>query len=294
MQSPPTESQRIVRLRKSIIQFIPRFPNTKESLSALKAKGLADLLITYANFASRSVPPRKRIVSIDPTVTSDRRWKSLSGNITALLDKARNGEDLNPYLSLGAHKDGYTPPATGPGQNVKIWADKDLVLNVMGFHHFHLSLELEESGISKRTNDVLFATLTRNSFIAIGIFDHSVFYKTADQPELQMTLERKRLYSLYDQHLQRGRPAGAGYLLSSAISTAGTTINHSMQSIQYVKIIREFDPKLDDPEFRQTVLKPVGNSDVRKHKLEWMLNYLDLGVHNKTTEEFYILAEGPT
>ncbi len=48
------------------------------------------------------------------------------------------GGDLTPHLSLQPHTRGFTPAASAQGPNVNRWADKDMLLNVMGYHHLHL------------------------------------------------------------------------------------------------------------------------------------------------------------
>ena len=55
------------------------------------------------------------------------------------------------------------------------WADKDFLLNVMGLHHFHLGLTKETAGHMTRTNQVLFASVTREELEILGLFDHAAF-----------------------------------------------------------------------------------------------------------------------
>ena len=175
MSNIASESKRIKNLKSIIIKLIPKFPNTKETKRILEQKSLPSLFIDYINWASRYVPLRRRTISIEPTATNDPRWCALRTEIDAFLFKVRNGEDLTPHLSLQAHKQGFTPAAGLTGPNVDKWADKDFLLNVMGFHHFHLGTSIEAAGHVMRTDDVLFAEVTRDTFNVVAIFNHSVF-----------------------------------------------------------------------------------------------------------------------
>src|SRR4051794_27942177 len=169
------EPKRIAKLRREIVRAIPRFPNDKSSKERLERESLGGLLVHYLSWQLRFVVPRPRTVHVEDTASTDPRWITLAPEITVLLDKVRRGEDLTPHLSLAAWTEGYTPAASGQGPGVDRWADKDFLLNVMGFHHFHLNSTLEKRGFITRSKDVLFASVSRTRFDVIGIFDHSVF-----------------------------------------------------------------------------------------------------------------------
>src|SRR5665213_2343836 len=133
-QEPP----RIKTFRLAICKGIPRFPNNRASLHALEIKPLASVLIDYFNWAIRYIPARPRTVVVEPTVALDPRWSQLSTEIAEVVKAVEAGADLTPYLSLQPHTKGYTPAAAGTGPDVDRWADKDMVLIGMGYHHLHL------------------------------------------------------------------------------------------------------------------------------------------------------------
>ncbi len=211
-----TESKRVRKFRLSIVKTIPKFPNNKETKNELEAMSLSTLLIHYFNWAFRYVAIKPREVEIEPTALKDQRWGSLRGNVDVLLDKVRNGEDLTPHLSFEAHTKGYTPAASDSGPDVDRWADKDFLLNTMGYHHFHLGTVLESEGFVTRTDEVIFARVTREKFTVVAIFDHSVFEPTRNR----MSAERKRLWSLFDEHVTRGAPIGSVVIASPIARTA--------------------------------------------------------------------------
>jgi hypothetical protein len=148
--TPPTESKRVKALRLGLAKQIPKFPNHKASIQTLERKSLGSLLIDYANWAIRYVAPRPRKVIIEPTASMDSRWKVLQKDIAAFLEKVKRGDDLTPHLSLKPHTRGYTPAASAQGPDVDRWADKDMLLNVMGYHHFHLNMTIEPKGFASR------------------------------------------------------------------------------------------------------------------------------------------------
>lgn len=164
-----SEPKRITRLKNRLIRELPFFPNDKETLNTLNDKKINDILIHYLHWRTRLVPTRRRKTILAPEVTSDKRWKILKPGINALFDKVRNGIDISPHLSAAAHREGYTPLQRCKDGLSDSWADKDQILNTKGFYHFHLSMNIQESGLAERTGEVLFAYVSRELFHAVGI-----------------------------------------------------------------------------------------------------------------------------
>jgi hypothetical protein len=293
MNSMAPETKRIRKLREDLIKNIPRLPNNGKTLEIIKQKSLAELLIIYLNNAARFVPPRSRSVAIEPSATKDPRWTTFYPDAKILFEKARNGTDLTPNLSLKIHKEGFSVAGTTGKLSIRDkWADKDLILNVMGYHHFHLSQLLENKGHTKRTNEVLFAQVTRSEFIAIGFFDHSVF-DSSIQPSNQMTAERERLWEIFLTRSSRGIPPGTAYMPWS-IATSGHTTHHVSMANHYARTITVIDPMLDDPGYLKAKFRAVGNkSQPEKYRLSWRLEFLDLGVYDEVSNVFCIAEKGP-
>jgi hypothetical protein len=283
---PPvsTESRRVRQLRSQIIKDIPRFPNDRATLQELEQKSLASLLIVYLNWAKRYVPPRRRSVVIEPTLTADSRWKALAPRVRQFLDKVSAGADLTPHLSLRAKRNGYTSTndATAPSDR---WEDKDFLLITMGYHHFHLGPQSEHSH-TDRTDDVLFAQVTRDTFYAIGLFNHSVFATASS-----MTAERERMWTLYDRRSSFGRPPGI-YLAAGPVTTSGHSLHDVRMAQDYVHVIREIDPKLDELQARSSIFTDLSHHEVKAMKVRWHFNYQDFGLLDRPSHTFFILRKG--
>lgn len=281
------ESKRVKKLRREIVNAIPKFPNNRETKERLEQESLTTLLVHYLNWMSRYIAVKPRKIVIEPTVTSDSRWKMIKPDVEALLAKARNGENLCPNLSIQPNTKGYTPAASEKGLDVDRWADKDFLLNAMGFHHFHLGKKIEAAGRAERTDEVLFSQVTREEFIAIGIFDHTVFEPTGDD----MSVERKRLWKIFDEHTTRGVPPGS-VVMASPIATSGHPIHLVSTAQEYSRVIREIDPKLDNHVFLEEFYQGAGFEKPKSPKLEWALNFSDLGIHETKSNHLFVLRRG--
>lgn len=287
MSGKPTESRRVRRLRDGIVNVVPRFPNDKASKNKLEQMSVASLLIVFLSWQMRFVRQGKRTIAIRQSASNDPRWKSLEPQIAQFLKKVERGEDLSPHLSLGVWREGYAPAAQQFGAGVDRWADKDFLLNVMGFHHFHLGTTLEKKGFIKRTDDVLFAFVTRTTFDVLGIFDHSVFENLDSSA---MPAERARLWQLYNDLLAEHAPPGS-VVIANMVSLSGHQTGIVMLAQRHAHWIKELDPKLDDREFLGRTFYKDGLP--KKPKLEWAFQHLDLLLADETNNAYFLIQRAP-
>jgi hypothetical protein len=233
---------RVKNFRSWLVNAIPRVPNDGASKLHMQQKQLPELLIDYVNWRSRYVGQRPRTVTVEPATKADPRWSAHAAAIGAFIDKVRRGDDLAPHLSIKPHTQGYAPAARAPGATEDRWSDKDFLLNIMGYHHFHLGTAIQKRGHVDRTDDLIFAEVHRDTFKVIAIFGHEVFE--------QNSTERMRLWSVHEEIVFRGAPAG-----SPAVAGLIATSGHNIQVVHYAqqcaKIIRDYEQKLDDPNFRR-------------------------------------------
>ena len=247
---------------------------------------LTALLVVYLNWARRIIPPRLRNVVIEPSLTADWRWKRLRPDVQRFLEKVRAGEDLTPHHYLRVQHNGYTPAGMAAAKCDK-WEDKDFLLIVMGYHHFHLGPESLHSH-TERTDDLLFAQVTRDKFFAIALFDHSVFDKGAE-----MGAERERMWKLYHYRKSLGRAPGI-YMATGPVATSGHSLDDVEMAQDYERIIRINDPKLEELQTRSAFFPDLPHEVVKAQKLSWLLYGQDLGLVDRTTETFFRLCDGPT
>lgn len=280
------ESKTIKRLKRKLIKDLPSFPNNKETKEALESKKLTDLLIDYLSWKARLITPRKRKIIINNEVDiTDNTITSIlnSKNYINLKNKIESGDDLNPYLSLKAHDKGYSPEAKEKGNS---WVDKDFILNVMNLYHFHLLPYEKDKQESTRTDELIFAKVDKTTFEIIGIFDHSIFKSEENTDALN--LEREKLFKTWDNIIMKNIPDGS-IIVPTSLITSGHTEKVVSTSMEYSKIIKEYDKKFNDIAFLNILYE---NKDIPNNpKLNWHFNGTDLGIIDKDNN-FFILRHG--
>lgn len=287
----PMETTTLQNLKKKLIRELPFFPNNKETLQELEKQHTGDVLLHYLHWKTRLVPARPRKVQVAPEVTNDKRWKKARTGATEFLDKIRRGDDITPHLSKRIHQYGYTPSQRIRSGEVDSWIDKDQLLNTTGLHHFHLGMNIQTTGLSERTDEVLFAHVSRDKFHAIGIFDHSVFKQPCDNEE--SSKERKRLWELHRKYSSIGIPEGSAFL-SNPIMCSGHPLQVVRSADIYWQIICENDKKLQEIAFAKELYANKNSPPPKKFKLEWYVHGLDLGILDKRNNCLFILIQGPT
>lgn len=283
-KKPVPVPPRIERLRRKLIAEIPRFPNDRGSLAHMKQKGLGELLIDYLNWQSRYVGIRPRKVTIEPSAACDPLWAAHQPAIKILLEKVERGEDLTPQLSIQPHTKGYSPQARRQGATAEeVWSDKDFLLNTMGYHHFHLGTQIEPRGHAARTDQIIFARVTRTDFTVVAIFSHDVF-----EPG---SAERNRLMEIGDAIATRNAPPGS-VVMSGMIATSGHALHISAYAARCAQLIRDLDPKLDGRQYLDEIHTDGGLPLLPKYKPEWIMRHLDLGIHERAGNTFFLVQKG--
>jgi hypothetical protein len=272
------------RFIAKIIASIPRFPNNSDSLKILQEKSLGEILIDYFNWRALYIGVRTRHINIDKIASSSSIWKNHEAMIEVFLDKVKRGEDLTPHLSLLPHTKGYTPIAGAPGASSdERWSDKDQLLNGMNYHHFHLGMNLEPQGHAQRTNELLFAEVTRENFNVVAVFDHSVFQTNS--------AERMRLWGVHETIATRNAPAGA-VVIGSAIASSGHALHVVNHAKQCSKIALKVDPQFDDPKFIAWLYGEAQLPIPSKMKFEWQISHLDFGMIEQRAMANFVLRAG--
>ncbi len=249
-----------------MIEEIPFFPNNRGTKQNLSDQALLPVLLHYLSWKCRTIPQRPRKTYVEKYALDDKRMSGLESRINNLLSEVEAGNDLTLYLSSKVNCEGYTPYQNTNGDK---WADKDFLLNTTGFHHFHLAK------YPNRTNEVVFARVTREAFHIIAIFDHSVFDSVATNNDLSQ--ERSRLLELHSEYSSRGLPPGTVYA-SSILVTSGHPLHVVDLASIYNEVIINNDPKLDDPDFISKIYCETQLQIPKKQKFSWYIHGLDLGI----------------
>jgi len=164
------------------------------------------------------------------------------------------------------------------------WSDKDLALNAMGFHHFHLDEAAPgRAGHKGGSGNLIFARVSRDEFIVDAIFDHSVFSAGSK--------ERDRLYDVHDHIVLRDAVPGAVYV-SSLIATSGHALHVVQHAQRLARKLGAIDPRLDDPEFIADMYGGGGIARPRKPRFEWCITHLDLGLLDEANGVYFDIQHG--
>ncbi|AIT09542.1 hypothetical protein LO80_05905 [Candidatus Francisella endociliophora] len=278
-------SRRLRKLKRELIKELPFYPNNNETKKELEDTHSRNLLLYYLHWKSRLIPCRKRKIIYMPELTNDPRYKTLKLNIDQLFHKVRNAENINHCLSSKVYRNGYVSEAHKKAGKLSIWDDKDFVLNTMGYHHFHLSLDKVNNNISGRTNELLFAQVTRDSFKAIAIFDHSVFDNS------KMSEERKRMYDIFTKYAEMFLKPGSIYI-PSVIGGNGHPFHILQLSDEYSRYIYELDPQLDDRAFVNKLYRDCNLEVPNRYEFIWSFYGLDLNLLNKKDKKEFVIREG--
>lgn len=275
------ESNTIRAFKTELIKTMPYFPNTKEVKEELQTQPLCSVLFHYLHWASRLIPARPRSATVEPYLLMDTRWDNHEADVLSLLKKVKLGEDLTDHLSNKVMTKGYTPKENILTKNYS-WVDKDQILNTKGFHHFHL-----KAGKGSKGNIVLFAQVSRETFKAVALFDHSVF----DHSSNEMPQERKRMWAIFDDIVSREIAPNTAYM-SNPITMSGHPIHIHSMTQQYWHVIEQVDGELSSKEFAKNIYADTDYSIPKKTKFRWLLNGLDLGVLEVNSKHFFIYRYG--
>jgi len=233
---------------------LPNKPAREQQIKvAMRNIDLTKLLVIYLSWRQRLITPRPRTVTTRGDVKQHPRWSMHQSEVEAFLKKVEIGDDLTPHLSRRVFNRGYWPAAHTSSGNK--WGDKDFMLNVLGFQHFHFSSAIDPNGLAVGGSDVLFARVSKETFEVLGLFDHSVF--SMDDPST-MTPERQRAWDIHQDMIEKETRPGA-VVISNMISLSGHSTVTVRAAQRVAKIVGQLDPNLDDPEFfrRQDPTLPV-------------------------------------
>jgi len=238
---------------------------------------LVDLLIIFLGWKSKLIAARPRTAKIKNVVKKHPLWRTHHAAIMDLLNKVENGDDLTPYLSLKALKEGYSADQA----RATYWDDKDLILNVTGFHHIHLD--------PGRTNETLFAHVTRDTITVHGMFNHDVFKEP--NPDGTLNTERIRMLKLHEDIVSQGQ---SGTFALSMLAGDGNPTRVVRMAQKYNKTIEENDPKITERSFINQLYAHAKITSPTKFKLKWQIKDSDLCLFDSKNDLAFTMLHGFT
>lgn len=133
-------------------------------------------LLDYTNWRKRFIGPGYRKVFFSNELKINALYKHnkfYKKTIDKIAYKFKNAESIDPFLSKGVVDN---PNEDGSNKN------KDLMLNSIGMHHFHIGKKYEpndKKGIKfiERNNELLFAIVRKDAVYFINIYKHDFPYK---------------------------------------------------------------------------------------------------------------------
>jgi hypothetical protein len=148
----------------------------------LAAMPIDHLVVTYATWMGRLIPPRPRRCHCSTELAASQKAVEHQASLDGITKEIESGADLKPRLSkriLVAHD----PMATATA-SLSRREDRDLLIADWGIHHLHLSSEVESDGFVKRGGDLLFAAFRDDDAYLIGIYQHLTDWARKDILEI--------------------------------------------------------------------------------------------------------------
>jgi len=263
---------------------------------------LRELMSVYMGWAQRLIRPAPRQVGIIDGFW-DNRGKRHQAEVEAHIGRIILGADLSSFLSRKIHQHGYAPKGAGTKTVRGIdWNRMDLALNAWGVHHLHLR--------ERPADELLFTTFSRQSANLLLLGSHKSFHSgeieaavmrwraQTNQWVLNGVLPERESTPAKRTHLTRHGLAtsaniGGKTILSSLISSAGTSLQIGIHADRVVTALRAYDAKLDRP-----VLTELIRTDdlvrLKGRRWSWRMDYCDLLLVEETTPYKLLAVPGPT
>lgn len=298
---------RVEGLRKALAVGIPILGDEFQGRAELDAMNLGDLLAVYVNWMSRLPQRKPRRVRFAADFWTEAAEKARP-EIAALEAAVRNGDDLLPFLSDRAARDGYTPKGGRTGGGI-VWGDKDFALNAWGVHHLHLG----KAGLNQRvqrTADLLYVCFTRDEAVFLLLGNHRSFddgrlersISTHQALEGRLTINGVVGLTRHYSPQERTKLArygimtlaqiGDAFVISGSASTAGTSVYASRMASALEETLLETDHLLDDPAFIVRMIEKSGRTP-SDEEWRWVLHHCDLCFGQEDNVELLLVLPGP-
>jgi hypothetical protein len=262
-----------------MIKELPKVPNTPLAITGMESMPTRAIIIDYITWKIRTVPIRKRSINIFPYGVNLNIFLKKYPEIKGFLDKVKNGEDLNKYLSNSVSTHGVVLPGASPKNKGK---DIDSLVLREGLYHFHFGPKNNKNPTG-RSNYLIFADVSKDTFTIVAIAPHSVFTHGSE--------DALRFFHICNTYNERNIPPGQAYMLNP-VTCSGHTLEIILYAIHCEDTINNLDSKINEVEFikklyeegKKTIpslAKPL------KPKLIWHFHDLNLGILEKNKGHFF-------
>ena len=276
-------SPRIATFRDEMIRALPRLPNNRASLEALRAMPVRRVILAFLTWRMRLIPAKPRVVRLWSGGVTPAQFQAARTKLRPLLEKVTAGKDLNSHLSDGVNTAGVVLPGARAAARRK---DIDAVLVRDGLHHFHSGI-VGPGNPKGRSGSLIFAEVLEKEFRIVAIADHDVFRRGSPQ--------HLRFFEICQSYIARDIPPGQGFMANPVMSS-GHSVMVTMFSDKCEAEVLRLDPLLDDPAFidelyyGQPILRdgePV--SRPADPSLAWYFDDLKFGILDKRTMVFFCI-----
>jgi hypothetical protein len=264
---------RVEEFRRWIVATMPCVPDTVQARGELDAMSFPSVVIAYLNWVQRLIPARPRRVSFAPEFW-DAAALAQRAAVETLAKMMEHGDDLTPYLSDRAVREGYLP--TRKGKPRPKWEAKDFALNAWWTHHLHLA--------PKGTRELLYATFDRSSVELLMVGDHKSFDDGSLERRMAAARAAKGRFVLkgvtpYPDHAPMDRvklarygvmtmsSAGNQAILGAFMATDGTSVRTTQHMRHILGTLRTVEANLDKPGWLRSITTPPTDMADPKYRL---------------------------
>lgn len=272
---------RIQAFRDYMIKLLPRAPNTRASLEALRAMSTNQVILAFLTWRMRLIPANPRVVRFWSGGVMPLQEQTAKLKLQPFLEKVVAGNDLTPHLSALVNKKGVILPGACPADRGK---DINMVLTRQGLHHFHIGIP--SSGNQKgRSGSLVFAEVLEKEFRIVAIADHRAFERESAQ--------QRDFFRICHSYMAKDVPPGQGFM-PNPVMASGHSMLVTLFAVKCEDEMLRLDPLLDDSAFidklynGQPILRD-GKPVVRpaNSSMAWFFEDLRFGILDRQAMVFF-------
>jgi hypothetical protein len=273
---------RIQAFRNDIIEGLPRVPNNRASLEAVRAMPTRQLILAFLTWQMRLIPAKPRAVTFWSAGVTRLQYQAAQVKLRPLLEKVATGKDLTPHLSRDVDTKGIILSGASASQARK---DIDMVLTRHGLHHFHVGVA-GPGNPKGRSGTLVFAEVLDKEFRIVAISNHDA---------LKPGKEHQRFFQICRSYMAKDVPPGQAFM-PNPVMASGHSMLVTLFAVKCEDEMSRLDPLLDDPEFidklyhGQTILRdgqPIAKPE--NPAMAWHFDDLKFGILERRTKVFFCI-----